>query len=55
LSEVRIPKALLVTALSVVSLAWVRAPASRSTRRLGLYGDLAWRLIGRFAAGAPAR
>jgi len=41
LSEVRIPRALLVTALSVVSLAWVSRAGVAQHQAPGLYGDLA--------------
>ena len=47
----RIHRALWVTALSVVSLAWVPRAGVAQHQAPGLYGDLAWRLIGPFRGG----
>ena len=58
----RIHKSLLVTTLSCVSLAWVARAALAQHQPSGLYGDLAWRMIGpsrggrtRAVAGVPSQ
>ena len=46
-----IPKSWFVTTLSFVSLAWVARAGVAQHQPSGLYGDLAWRMIGPFRGG----